>query len=146
MNITVHRILQITKKLWLNESSAVKPAVNRRQFIGTGRGLGIPMIATQAVPVVSAVLPIVRSYRHALGTLFDEPPTPHSLAGFIAARYTYEVIQGVEGPTSRTSVLQAFNRCQDHDLGGYRIACSEKQRSSVCVTQSMLGADGRLIG
>jgi ABC-type branched-subunit amino acid transport system substrate-binding protein len=120
--------------------------VNLQTLQEMGAAKSIPIIATQAVPMVNAALPIVRSYRQILAKLFDEPPTPHSMAGFIAARYTYEVIRGVEGPTTRSSVLQAFSRRQDYDLGGYRIAYSEKKRSSVYVTQSMLGSDGRLIG
>jgi ABC-type branched-subunit amino acid transport system substrate-binding protein len=120
--------------------------VNLQTLQQMGAAKSIPIIATQAVPMVNAALPIVRSYRQILAKLFDEPPTPHSLAGFMAARYTYEVILGVEGSTTRASVLQAFNRRQDHDLGGYRIAYTAQKRSSVYVTQSMLGADGRLIG
>jgi hypothetical protein len=58
-------------------------------------------------------LAVVRNYRQVLAKLFDEPPTPHSLAGFIAARSTHEVIRGLEGATTRTNVLQAFSRRQD---------------------------------
>ncbi len=111
-----------------------------------GAAKSIPIIATQTVPMVNAALPIVRNYRQVMAKLFDEPPTPHSLAGFIAARYTYEIIRSIEGPATRASVLLAFSRRQEHDLGGYRIAYAAQKRSSVYVTQSMLSADGRLIG
>lgn len=39
MKNVVDKILSITKKLWLNKPSNGKAAVNRRQFIGTGRSL-----------------------------------------------------------------------------------------------------------
>jgi ABC-type branched-subunit amino acid transport system substrate-binding protein len=120
--------------------------VNLQTLQQMGAAKSIPIIATQAVPMVNAALPIVRNYRQVLSRLYDEPPTPLSLAGFIAARYTYEVIQGIEGPVTRASTLQAFSRRQDHDLGGYRVAYNAQKRSSIFVTQSMLGADGRLIG
>jgi ABC-type branched-subunit amino acid transport system substrate-binding protein len=120
--------------------------VNLQTLQQMGAAKSIPIIATQAVPMANAALPIVRNYRQVLAKLYDEPPTPQSLAGFIAARYTYEVIQGIDGPINRTSVLQAFNRRQDHDIGGFRVAYNAQKRSSVYVTQSMLGADGRLIG
>lgn len=35
----VHKILQTTKKLWLEDKKSHHSDVNRRQFIGTGRGL-----------------------------------------------------------------------------------------------------------
>jgi ABC-type branched-subunit amino acid transport system substrate-binding protein len=120
--------------------------VNLQTLNQMGAAKSIPIIATQAVPMVNSALPIVRSYRQALAKLFDEPPTTHSLAGFISARYTYEVIRGIEGSINRASVLQAFNRRQDHDVGGYRVAYTAQNRNSVFVTQSMLGSDGRLIG
>jgi ABC-type branched-subunit amino acid transport system substrate-binding protein len=120
--------------------------VNLQTLQQMGAAKSIPIIATQAVPMVNAALPIVRNYRQVLAKLYDEPPTPLSLAGFIAARYTYEVIQGMQGSITRTTVLQAFNRRQEHDLGGYRVAYNVYKRNSAYVTQSMLGAGGRLIG
>jgi len=105
-----------------------------------------PVIATQVVPMVNASLPVVKAYRDALGRLFDEPPTPQSLAGYIAARYTHEVLQGVDGPLTRLSALQAFQRRSAVDLGGFRIAPDAKGRSAAYVTQSMISPDGRLIG
>jgi hypothetical protein len=98
------------------------------------------------VPLVNAGLPIVRSYREALARLFDEPPTSLSLAGFIAARYTYEVLNAVEGQATRQSVLQTFQRRASIDLGGFRIKFNAQHRSGAFVTQSMLTPDGRLVG
>jgi hypothetical protein len=120
--------------------------VNLQTLQQMGGAKSIPIIATQAVPMVNSAWPIVRNYRQMLAKLYDEPPTPLSLAGFISARYTQKVIQGIEGAITRASVLQAFNRRQDQDLGGYRVTYSGQKRSSGYVTQSMLGADGRVIG
>ena len=36
----------------------------------------VSIIATQAVPLVSASLPVVRAYREALAKLYDDPPAP----------------------------------------------------------------------
>jgi ABC-type branched-subunit amino acid transport system substrate-binding protein len=120
--------------------------VNLQTLQQMGAAKSIPIIVTQAVPLVNSALPIVRSYRQVLAKLYDEPPTPLGLAGFIAAKYTHEVIQGIEGQITRASVLQAFNRRQNVDVGGYRVVYTAQKRGSAYVTQSMLGADGRVIG
>jgi hypothetical protein len=106
----------------------------------------VSVIATQSVPLVTASLPIVRSYRDAMARLYDEPPSPQGLAGFIAARYTAEVLQNVSGPLTRASALAAFRRRQDLNLGGFALAFDGRKRTHAYVTQSMLTADGRIVG
>jgi len=106
----------------------------------------VSVIATQSVPLVTAALPIVRAYRDALARLYDEPPSPQGLAGFIAARYTAEVLQNVNGPLTRASALAAFRRRQDLNLGGFTVAFDGRKRTHAYVTQSMLTADGRIVG
>lgn len=120
--------------------------VNLQTMLQMGTARNTPVIATQPVPLVTASLAIVRSYREILAKLFDEPPTPLSLAGFIAARYTYEVLNAVEGPLTRQSALTAFQRRDSMDLGGFRIDFNAQHRGSAYVTQSMMTQDGRLIG
>jgi len=120
--------------------------VNLQTMLQMGAARSTPVIATQPVPLVNASLPIVRSYRETLSRLFDEPPAPLSLAGFIAARYTYEVLNEVDGPLSRQNVLGAFQRRGNLDVGGFAVSFNPQRRSSTYVTQSMMTVDGRLIG
>ena len=101
---------------------------------------------TQPVPMVNASLPVVRAYREVLARLFDEPPSPLSLAGFLAARYTSEVLDDVDGPLTRANVLVASQKRAAIDLGGYRISFNPQRFGSTYVTQSMLSADGRVVG
>lgn len=111
---------------------------------------GVPsrasIIATQAVPLVTAALPVVRSYREALARLFDEPPSPQGLAGYIAARYTAEALLNVTGPITRANLLSSLQRRTDTQIGGYQIAFQGKRRINAMVTQSMLTQDGRIVG
>jgi ABC-type branched-subunit amino acid transport system substrate-binding protein len=104
------------------------------------------VVATQVVPLINSNLPVVKNFRDVLGRLYDEPPTPHSLAGFMAARYTHEMLQTVDGPLNRANTLQAMQKRGSIDLGGFRVAIDTKTRSGTFVTQSMLSADGRLVG
>jgi ABC-type branched-subunit amino acid transport system substrate-binding protein len=121
--------------------------VNLQTVMQMGGARSTPVIATQAVPMVNATgLPVVRAYRQTLARLFDEPPVPLSLAGFIAARYTYEVLSEVDGALTRQSALAAFQRRGVVDVGGYRVAFDPRRRSGHFVTQSMLTVDGRVVG
>ncbi len=106
----------------------------------------VPVIATQPVPLLSSGLPIVRAYRAALARLYDEPPSPQGLAGFIAARYTAEVLASVSGPLDRASVLATFRKRAQVPLGGYTLAYQNGRLAAAAVTQSMLTADGRIVG
>ncbi len=106
----------------------------------------VSVIATQPVPLVSAGLPVVRNYRTALGKLYDEPPSQHGLAGYIAARYTADVLSGVGTPVTRASALSAFRKRADVLVGGYQIAYQGDRVVSANVTQSMLTAAGRIVG
>jgi ABC-type branched-subunit amino acid transport system substrate-binding protein len=120
--------------------------VNLQTVAQMGGARSIPVIATQAVPVVTAGLAVVRRYRDVLARLFDEPPVALSLAGFIAARYTYEVLADMDGPLNRPAVLAAFQKRATVDVGGYRVNFNSGRRSATYVTQSMLTADGRVVG
>ncbi len=120
--------------------------VNLQTVLQLASSRQAPVIATQVVPLVNSSLPIVRAYREILGRLYDEPPTPQSLAGFMSARYTYETLLGIDGPLTRTTALQAFQRRSAVDLSGFRINLDAKTYSGTYVTQSMISTDGRLLG
>lgn len=106
----------------------------------------VAVIATQVVPLVNSSIPIVRQYRDTLGRLYDEAPTPLSLAGFVAARYTFETLRSVDDALTRQNVLSALGRRNAIDLGGFHIALEGKGRGGTYVTQSMLTPDGRIVG
>lgn len=120
--------------------------VNLQTVLQMGGGKAVPVIATQPVPHVGAALPVVRRYREAMARLFDEAPAALSLAGYIAARYAFEVLETVEGPLTRAAALAAFQRRAAMDIGGYRVRFDDNGRSATFVTQSMLTADGRVVG
>ena len=120
--------------------------VNLQTLTQMGAARTTPVIVTQAVPVVTAATPVVRAYRETLLRLFDEPPAALSLAGFIAARYTFEVMSDINGDITRASTLAAFQRRENVDVGGFRVSFNAQKRSAAYVTQSMLTLDGRVIG
>ena len=120
--------------------------VNLQTMMQMGAARHTSVMATQVVPMVNSKLPIVRAYRETLARLFDEPPTPQSLAGYIAARYTSEVLNTVEGTPTRQSTLLAFQQRHTVDVSGFRVSFNTQRRSGSYVTQSMITSDGRLVG
>ena len=120
--------------------------VNLQTLMQMGASRHTPIMATQVVPMINSPSPIVKSYRQTLARLFDEPPTPQSLAGYIAARYTSEVLSTVEGVVTRQTALQAFQQRHTVDLSGFRVSFNAQGRGGSYVTQSMLTPDGRLVG
>ena len=120
--------------------------VNLQTLNQLGGSRNTAVVATQVVPMVTAGLAIVRAYRETLARLFDEPPTPQSLAGYIAARYAQDVLSTLDPGATRAQALQAFQRRTQLDLAGFRISFQSQRRTSAYVTQSMLTADGRILG
>lgn len=120
--------------------------VNLQTMMQMGAARQTPVIAAQTVPMVNSSLPIVRAYRSTLARLFDEPPTPLSLAGFIAARYTFDVLSKSKGTLNRQTALAAFQRRDQTDVGGFKISYSATGRGSHFVTQSMLTKEGQTVG
>jgi ABC-type branched-subunit amino acid transport system substrate-binding protein len=109
----------------------------------------VPLILTQVVPnPQTSSQPAVRSYRSLLKELYEEAPSHLSLAGYLAGRYAGQVVGRFDaGPPSRAELLQAFQRRPAADLGGFQIGFgADTRRGSSFVSQTLLTADGRLLG
>lgn len=112
---------------------------------GLPRGAKVPLIFAQVVPnPYSNSLEVVRRYRAALASLFDEAPSPVSLAGYLAGRYTVQLLSA--SAPDRAAVLATARRRPAADLGGFRFDFGRSPRGSQFVDQTLRRADGRLIG
>jgi ABC-type branched-subunit amino acid transport system substrate-binding protein len=112
-------------------------------------GKGVPLILTQVVPhPVRSNLAVARDYRALLKKLFDEEPSPISLAGYMAGLYAGQAAQRAGGAngTSREALLGELRKRQPIELRGFRFDFSDGRRGSQYVTQTLLGSDGRLVG
>jgi ABC-type branched-subunit amino acid transport system substrate-binding protein len=120
--------------------------VNLQTMKEMGAARQTPVFAAQTVPMVNSSLPVVRAYRAAMSKYFDEPANPLSLAGYIAARYTFEVLNRVGAGLNRQTALAAFQKRESADVGGFIVSYNAAGRGSQFVTQSMLGKDGYTVG
>ncbi|HXD04800.1 MAG TPA: ABC transporter substrate-binding protein [Burkholderiaceae bacterium] len=110
-------------------------------------GRSVPVILTQVVPnAQTSSTPMALGYRNLLRQLFDEAPSPVSLAGYVAGRYATQVLARLDGSATRAAVLGEFRKRPSLDLGGFRIAFNGERRGSNFVSQTLLTGDGRLLG
>lgn len=108
----------------------------------------VPLILTQVVPPpASSPLPLVADYRAWLKRLFDEAPSPVSLAGMVAGLGALEAWRRC-GPTAgRESLLAEVQRRSPMVLGGFRLDfASAGRRGSGYVTHTLMRPDGTLVG
>jgi hypothetical protein len=123
--------------------------VNLQTMKEMGAARQTPVFAAQTVPMVNSSQPVVRAYRAAMSKYFDDPANPLSVAGYIAARYTFEVLNRVASTGSgltRQTALAAFQKRETINLGGFIVNYNAAGRGSQFVTQSMLGPDGNSVG
>ena len=120
--------------------------VNLQTMKEMGAARKTPVFAAQTVPMVNSSVPVVRAYRAAMVKFFDEPTNPLSLAGYIAARYTFEVLNRVGAGLNRQTALAAFQKREPVDIGGFMVNYNAAGRGSQFVTQSMLTKDGHTVG
>lgn len=114
---------------------------------GLPSGAKVPLIFAQVVPNPhSNSLVVVRRYRAALATLFDEAPSPLSLAGYLAGRYAVHLLAVAGTAPDRGDVLATAKKRPALELGGFRFDFSQSARGSQFVDQTLRRGDGRLIG
>jgi hypothetical protein len=116
-------------------------------LVQLGAARTVPVILTQVVPNPShSALAVVQSYRQGLKLLYDEAPSPISLAGYLTGRYFVQSLAKLDGTASRATVLQHFRRRPPLELDGFSLGFAQGARGSSYVTQTLLTADGRLVG
>lgn len=120
----------------------VDPAVLQQLGIG-GRGK-VSLILTQVVPDAGSALPVVQRYRQGLHRLFDEEPSPVSLAGYLSGRYTLALLQR-SGAGSRAALLAAARERPAVEIEGFDVNFRDGLRGSRLVHHALLTSDGRLL-
>ncbi|SFM56577.1 ABC transporter substrate-binding protein [Variovorax sp. OV329] len=121
--------------------------VDTNTFLQLNPGKTVPVIFTDVVPNPhTSKLPVVRNYRSLLQNLYDEAPTPVSLAGYLAGRYAATVLASVGAGATRARVLAEFQRRRPLELDGWHLAFNAQGRASSFVSQTMLNTRGNFVG
>ncbi|MFT4265938.1 MAG: hypothetical protein QM586_01750, partial [Xenophilus sp.] len=110
-------------------------------------GPRVPVVFTQVVPNVhTGRVPMVRAYRQALSRLFDEQPSPVSLAGYVAGRYAAQVFARLGGAPTRAQVLAETGQRRATSIDEWPLNFASGGRGSSFVDQVLLNAKGDFVG
>ncbi|WP_157991546.1 ABC transporter substrate-binding protein [Caldimonas tepidiphila] len=112
------------------------------QQLGFGGAGKVSLILTQVVPDPASALPVVLRYRQSLHRLFEEEPSPISLAGYLAGRYTLSLLQRAP---ARATLLAAAQERPPAALDGFEVAFRNSPRGSQRVSHALLTPEGRLL-
>ena len=105
------------------------------------------MIVTQIVPFPwDRTIPIVREYQELMKSKGVNDFSPAGMEGYIMAKGLVEGLQAAGRNLTRESLLGAFERMQEKDLGGVKLAFSPTNHNgSKHVEITMIGREGRLV-
>lgn len=120
-------------------STTSNAAGNTMQSLLKEQGITDRIVATQIVPALDSMLPVVGEARKALGQELD----PLSLEGYLVGRMFLAIMQGIEGPLTRENFLKAARR-QPYDLGGIKVDFTTDSQGSDFVLATIL-RDGQFI-
>lgn len=113
-------------------------------IIGSQAARGL--IISQVTPNPGGTLEIAHEHRRLMEKYADEPVSPATLEGFIAARMLVSVLQK-SSDTTASAIRQAVSGDSRYNLGGYELSFSKQSgsRPSRLVDLSVMNRDGRLL-
>lgn len=119
--------------------------VNAKTLIATiGPQAARGLIISQVVPAPEATLDISREHRKLMDKYADEPASPATLEGFIAAKLLVNSLQK-SADASAASLRQTLQGEGRINLGGYELNFNKGTRASHFVELSVINRDGRLL-
>ncbi len=109
--------------------------------MGTKAARGL--ILSQVVPAPSATLEIAREHRKLMDKFADEPASPATLEGFIAAK-TLVIALNNSAETSAGNLRKALQSLGRLNLGGYELDFNRNGRPSTFIELSVVSENGKL--
>lgn len=102
------------------------------------------LILSQVVPAPGGILDVAREHKRLMDKFADEPVSPATLEGFIAAKTLVMAMQrNREG--SATALRQNLKSDGRYDLGGYQLDFTRGDRASHFVELTVVNSAGRLL-
>lgn len=129
---------------WLVAMSMTNPSLIM-QIIGPE--MAHALLMTQVVPPVdSATIPVVIEHRNVMKKFRDEPSSPITFEGYLAAKGLVEAMRLAKGEPTRSEITRTLRRLPPIDLGGMRIQFANRSsRGTSYADIAFLRKDGTLL-
>lgn len=102
------------------------------------------LIISQVVPNPEVILDITREHKRLMEKYADEPSSPATLEGFIAAKMLVTTLQ--KSPEITLNAMRQTLLTENHiNLGGYQFSFNKGSRPSHFVELSVINREGRLL-
>jgi branched-chain amino acid transport system substrate-binding protein len=105
------------------------------------------LLMTQVVPPVnSATIPVAIEHRNVMKKFRDEPSSPITFEGYLAAKGLVEALRLAKGEPTRSEITRTLRRLPGIDLGGMRIQFADRNnRGTSYADIAFLRKDGTLV-
>jgi branched-chain amino acid transport system substrate-binding protein len=120
--------------------------IDHRTLLEIAKRDATGMIISQAMPAADkSVHAFQREHREQMKRFRDEPPSLHTLEGYVVARYLTNVLLSVDADPTAASVSAALRRNQTLDLGAMSIIANANSNAIRFVNLSAISTRGQLI-
>jgi branched-chain amino acid transport system substrate-binding protein len=120
--------------------------IDHRTLIEIAKSNATGMIISQAMPSADkTVFPFQREHRALMKRFRDEPPSLHTLEGYVVARMLIAAMESIDGDPTPARVGQALRQLRDLDLGPLVVSMRVPDGTMRFVNLSAVSTRGTLI-
>lgn len=120
--------------------------VDHRTLVEMAGASATGMMITQAVPPPGKTIhPFQREHRALMKQYRDEPPSQHTLEGYVVARLLVSALERVDGEPTATKVSAALRTTPALEFGPMRVGSKGVATASRYVDMSAISSKGGLI-
>lgn len=144
--VGVSPALAHTKQTARNANLFGFSTIDHRTLLELVKQSAIGMVISQAMPSADKnVFPFQREHRDLMKRYRDEPPSLHTLEGYVVARVLVAALETITGEPTPASVTAALRTARDLDLGPLNVSTRVPENAMRFVNLSAVSRKGALI-
>ncbi|TAG67350.1 MAG: hypothetical protein EAZ24_15585 [Burkholderiales bacterium] len=120
--------------------------IDHRTLLEIAKQAAIGMVISQAMPSAEKnVYPFQREHRDLMKRYRDEPPSLHTLEGYVVAGVLITALETIPGEPTAANVTAALRSALDLDLGAINVSTRIPENAMRFVNLSAVSKKGALI-